>query len=53
MMTGLLAKLKSWYSNRRVQECGDPQGNQPIEIGSEALICTKSEDRLRRADFAD
>jgi hypothetical protein len=52
-MTGLLAMLKSWRAGRRVKVHDDSLGNQPMEIGSEAPIRTKSEDRLRRADFAD
>lgn len=52
-MTSLLTKLKSWRAGHRVKVRVDSQGNQPMEIGSEAPIRTKSEDRLRRADFAD
>ncbi len=54
-MTRLLAHLSAWRAGRRATICNDAApANQPIgEIGSEAPIRKSSEDRLRRADFAD
>ncbi|HRL94094.1 MAG TPA: P-loop NTPase fold protein [Pseudomonas sp.] len=54
-MTRLLARLSAWRARRRAKLCNDvAPTNQPIgEIGSEAPIRKRSEDRLRRADFAD
>jgi predicted KAP-like P-loop ATPase len=54
-MTGLLTHLSAWRARRQAKLNNDAAtANQPMsEIGSEAPIRTKSEDRLRRADFAD
>ncbi|MEQ6327179.1 P-loop NTPase fold protein [Pseudomonas chengduensis] len=54
-MTRLLAHLSAWRARRRAKLYNDAAStNQPIgEIGSEAPIRKSSEDRLRRADFAD
>ncbi|EPJ9617297.1 P-loop NTPase fold protein, partial [Pseudomonas aeruginosa] len=54
-MTRLLAHLSAWRARRRAKLYNDAAPtNQPIgEIGSEAPIRKSSEDRLRRADFAD
>jgi len=54
-MTRLLARLSAWRARRRATLFNDAAPtNQPIgEIGSEAPIRKRSEDRLRRADFAD
>ncbi|MDP5764880.1 KAP family P-loop NTPase fold protein [Pseudomonas aeruginosa] len=54
-MTGLLARLSAWRARRRAKLKNDiVPANQPMgEIGSEAPIRRRSEDRLRRADFAD
>ncbi|WP_434768809.1 KAP family P-loop NTPase fold protein [Pseudomonas triticicola] len=54
-MIGVLARLSAWRARRQAKLNNDAvAANQPMgEIGSEAPIRTKSEDRLRRADFAD
>ncbi|MEA9992921.1 P-loop NTPase fold protein [Pseudomonas sp. 10B1] len=54
-MIGLWTRLSAWHARRQAKLKNDAAtANQPIcEIGSEAPIRTKSEDRLRRADFAD
>lgn len=56
-MTGLLERLSVWRACLQAKLNNDAATTtaiQPIgEIGSEAPIRTQSEDRLRRADFAD
>lgn len=52
-MTGKIARLRAWWSARN--NAGSPEQptvHQSVEVGSEAPIRTKSEDLLRRADFA-
>jgi hypothetical protein len=54
-MTGLLARFSSWRARHRARrEAASTRAEQPDDgIGAEAPIRTASEDRLRRADFAD
>lgn len=54
-MTGVLASLSEWRARRRAKLKNDaaPANQTMGEIGSEAPIRKRSEDRLRRADFAD
>lgn len=54
-MTGLLTRLSACCARLRAKLNNDSaEATQPVgEIGAEAPIRTKSEDRLRRADFAD
>lgn len=54
-MTGLLARLSVWRARRRARLSAKATRTERPDggIGAEALIRTASEDRLRRADFAD
>lgn len=54
-MTGLLARLSAFWAQRRAKLKNDfaPTNQSMGEIGSEAPIRKRSEDRLRRSDFAD
>ncbi|KML04088.1 MULTISPECIES: KAP family P-loop NTPase fold protein [Burkholderia] len=54
-MNGLLFRLSTWRARRRAKLDADVARNKRPDtgIGAEAPIRTASEDRLRRADFAD
>lgn len=54
-MTGLLVRLSIWRARRRAKLNAKATRTERSEggIGAEAPIRTASEDRLRRADFAD
>ncbi|WP_413243238.1 P-loop NTPase fold protein, partial [Pseudomonas ogarae] len=53
-MNGLFIRFSTWFSCRGAKPKISPitAGLSVDEIGSESPIRTKSEDRLRRADFA-
>lgn len=54
-MNGLRFRLSAWRARRRAKLDADAARNEQPDggIGAEAPIRTASEDRLRRADFAD
>lgn len=54
-MTGLLVRLSMWRARRRAKLNAKATRAERFEggVGAEAPIRTESEDRLRRADFAD
>lgn len=51
-MKGLWNRVMQWFANLRGKPSGAPPADQPMEIGTEAPIRTKAEDRLRRVGYA-
>lgn len=52
-MSGLWNRVKLWLLGEQVQLDDEPLNHQPMEIGTEAPIRTKAEDRLRRVGYAN
>lgn len=50
-MTAIWTRLSTWLANLKKKK--DINASPAYEIGSEAPIRTRAEDRLRRADYAD
>lgn len=55
MLNRLQIRIAAWWARRRARKQADEARAKPMDtgIGAEAPIRTRSEDRLRRADFAD